>query len=116
MLAWGKLPVRPPFPAACPATSFALLPFNQLCSHAKVLFTAHTLYPFSAQAARAGEDCDGYRPTSYYESQRRSLDGFMSQPVQVRRVQVCQLWWHTSAVAWGSRLGGSACTLPRRFG
>lgn len=36
------------------------------------------------QAARVGEDCEGYRPTSYYETQRRSLDGFMSEPVQVR--------------------------------
>ncbi len=56
---------------------------DRRCFHADVTFTAFAsaLFP---QAARAGEDCDGYRPTSYYESQRRSLDGFMSQPVQVR--------------------------------
>lgn len=48
----------------------------------------HPTLPLPAlpQAARVGEDCEGYRSTSYYETQRRSLDGFMSRPVQVRSV------------------------------
>lgn len=34
---------------------------------------------------KAGSDVDGYRATSYYcQASRRSLDGFMSRPVQVR--------------------------------
>ncbi|KAI7841708.1 hypothetical protein COHA_004575 [Chlorella ohadii] len=52
------------------------------CADLALLHLHDSLDEAATEAARAGEDCDGYRPTSYYESQRRSLDGFMSQPVQ----------------------------------
>lgn len=52
------------------------------CADLALLHLHDSLDEAATEAARVGEDCEGYRSTSYYETQRRSLDGFMSRPVQ----------------------------------